>query len=144
MSNRNKQTPYHVRKPRAGRGSETTIFPEAQLPRSRKQRPTDLKIPVPPVQSWVNTVPLVVIPKPLWERIIANLEAARDAATHVIRTCEADLEAGKSPSPFQKSCPNEVIAVCYGSMNFVGELHKLLAELKTSTVEAQYTPDPKG
>ncbi len=49
------------------------------------------------------------------------LEACRlalDAARYVVSICEADVIAGESAVPTQKSCPNEVLANAYAAMSF--------------------------
>lgn len=68
------------------------------------------------------------------DAVIKALEKAIEAATHVIRVCEADLEAGVSPNPFVRSCPSAALAECYGAMNFIGEARQALTLWKADSI----------
>lgn len=60
------------------------------------------------------------------EQLTAALNEAVSAGEYVVKLCEADVEAGRSPSPFKKSDPNAVMAHCYAAMSFLPNAYKAL------------------
>lgn len=57
---------------------------------------------------------------------INALRSATHAAEQIIRVCEADMEAGRSPSPFTRSNPSGALAQCYAATCFVSEARAAL------------------
>lgn len=66
-------------------------------------------------------------------RLVAALQKAVGAAEFIIKICEADYEAGASPSPCRRSMPSAALAHCYGAVAYVGEARALLEEIGSDT-----------
>jgi hypothetical protein len=68
-----------------------------------------------------------------YEALCEVAEAAKLAQAggkYIIDLCEADLKAGESANPFERSMPETTIAHCYAATNFMNTLNQALRKLE--------------
>jgi len=74
------------------------------------------------------------------DNLVGKLRKAIEAGEYVVALCEADVEAGRSPNPAEKSDPNAALAHAYAAMNFLPEARQALTEVEKESETANGGP----